>query len=100
MTKFKSLSRSDRPEKKYKVVLETAAGREKTIYFGDASLKDYTLFSAAEREGRKQRYLARHRAREDWSDPEKPGFWSRHVLWGDTPSVKTNLRLTLQRYRL
>lgn len=100
MTKFKRLAKSDKPDKKYMVVLETAAGREKTIHFGDASMKDYTLFSSEERAARKQRYLARHRAREDWSDPETPGFWSRHILWGDTPSIKTNLRLTLQRYKL
>ena len=100
MTKFLSLKRSDKPGKKYMVELETASGRTKTIHFGDASLKDYTLFSAEERMERKRRYLARHSAREDWSDPETAGFWSRHILWGDTPSVQENLKITRRRYGL
>ena len=100
MTKLLSFRRSDRPGKKYMVELETASGRTKTIHFGDSSLKDYTLFSAAERMEHKRRYLARHSANEDWSDPETAGFWSRHVLWGDTPSVQSNLKITKRRYNL
>jgi len=82
------------------VELETASGRTKTIHFGDANLKDYTLFRPAEREERKRLYLARHKATEDWSNPETAGFWSRHLLWGDTPSVRENLKRTLTRYHL
>lgn len=100
MTKLLSFSRSDKPGKKYKVEVQTASGRTKTIHFGDSSLKDYTLFSAEERMERKRRYLARHAANEDWTDPETAGFWSRHVLWGDTPSVQENLKITRRRYRL
>ena len=100
MVKFVRLSRSSKPEKKYMVELETDAGRRKVIHFGDASMKDYTLFSAAERAERKKAYLARHESREDWNDPTTPGFWSRWVLWGDTPSVQQNLKLTLSRFRL
>ena len=100
MTKLIRMSRSDRPDKKYMVELETEAGRRKTIHFGDANMKDYTLFSAAERAERKRAYISRHSAREDWRDPETPGFWSRHILWGDTPSVQQNLKLTRSRFHL
>ena len=100
MTKLVSFTRSDKPEKKYKVVLETAAGRSKTIYFGDSSLKDYTTHNPLEREERKRLYLARHRATENWKDPESAGFWSRHILWGDTPSIQTNLKRTKSRFGL
>ena len=100
MTKFVSMQRSSDPAKKYMVKLIGNSGRQKTIHFGDASMKDYTLFSAGERMERKRAYLQRHAATENWSDPETAGFWSRHVLWGDTPSVRENLKLTIRRYNL
>jgi len=100
MVKFLRMSRSDQAGKKYMVELQTDAGRRKTIHFGDASMKDYTLFSAAERAERKKAYIARHAANENWRDPETAGFWSRHILWGDTPNVQENLKLTLSRFKL
>ena len=100
MTIFLSLKRSEKPEKKYVVELESSAGRRIRIHFGDSSLKDYTLFSAEEREARKRSYLARHKAREDWSDPETPGFWSRWVLWGPHPSVQENLKFVRHKFKL
>ena len=98
--KLIAFKRSDKPEKKYMVVLNTATGREKTVHFGDAHMKDYTLFSAQEREARKQQYLARHGAREDWDDPETAGFWSRWILWGPFPSVSANLKWVRGKYHL
>lgn len=100
MVIFLSLKRSDRPEKKYVVELESSAGRRIRIHFGDASMKDYTLFSAQEREERKRNYLARHKATEDWNDPETAGFWSRWVLWGPHPSVQENLKFTRRKFNL
>ena len=82
------------------VTLMANSGREKTIHFGDANLKDYTLFSASEREDRKRAYLARHKATENWQDPESAGFWSRWVLWGPHPSVRENLRFVLNKFNL
>ena len=32
-------------------------------------------------EERKQRYINRHRKREDWKDPNTPAYWSRWFLW-------------------
>ena len=100
MTIFLGLHRSDKPEKKFYVELQGESGRSKRIYFGDANSKDYTLFSALEREERKRRYIQRHQSTEDWNDPETAGFWSRWILWGDTPSVQQNLKRTLSRFNL
>jgi len=102
MPRFFGLHKSDRPEKKYYVELEGESGRPRRIYFGDSSAKDYTLFNALEREERKRRYLMRHKANEDWSATGiyTPGFWSKHILWGDTPSVQTNLKRTKSRFNL
>lgn len=101
MTIFLRLVKSDNPEKKYRVDLIGDSGREKSVYFGDSSSKDYTLFNALEREERKRRYILRHKAREDWtaSGAETPGFWSKHILW-NLPTVKASLEDTLKRFSL
>jgi hypothetical protein len=100
MTKLLNFAPSSAAGKKYMVSLETSAGRSKTIHFGDSSLKDFTTHNPLEREERKRLYLARHRKTENWNDPETAGFWSRWVLWGDTPSIKTNLARTKSRFGL
>ena len=99
MAKLVSFSKSSAPGKKYTAVVEKD-GRKHTIHFGDSTMKDYTLFSAVEREARKRAYLSRHRSREDWDDPTTPGFWSRHVLWGPHPSVSANLNWVKGAYHL
>jgi len=100
MTIFLGLHRSDKPEKKYYVELKGDSGRIKRVYFGDSAYKDYTSHSALERGDRKRLYLQRHKATEDWNDPETANFWSRWILWGDTPSVRDNLKRTLSRFNL
>jgi hypothetical protein len=99
---FYGLHTSDKPEKKYYVEMEGESGRRKRIYFGQAGAKDYTLHNALERDERRRNYISRHRATEDWtaSGIETPGFWSKHLLWGDTPSVQTNLKRTVSRFNL
>jgi len=93
MTKFLGLHKSDKPEKKYYVELEND-GRTKRVYFGDAYSNDYTLWNPLVREERKRLYIQRHKAREDWTDINTPGFWSRWILW-NKPTVKASLKDTL-----
>lgn len=97
---FYGLHKSDKPEKKYYVELESESGRKKRVYFGASGMKDYTLFNPLERDERRRLYLQRHKKNEDWSNPETAGFWSRHILWGDTPSIQTNLSKTLSKYNI
>lgn len=97
--KLVSIRPSDRPEKKMMVVLETDAGRSKTIHFGDKSLPDYTTHNPMEREERKRLYLARHKVNENWNDPESAGFWSRWVLW-NRPTIAASVRDVKARYGL
>lgn len=78
MIKLKRLIPSQNSEKKFDAVLETDEGREKTVSFGSKNMDDFTL---TKDENQKKRYLARHKARENWSDPTTPGFWSRWYLW-------------------
>ena len=97
--KLVSFQRSDNPDKKYKVQVEISLGHIHTIHFGDAHLKDYTLYPATEREDHKRRYLARHHPTEHWSDPSTEGFWSRWILW-NKPTVSASLADTRLRFGL
>ncbi len=100
MVKFLSLKKSDKPDKKYMVELEGSSGNNKVIHFGAQGMNDYTTFNALERDERRRRYLQRHAKREDWNDPETAGFWSRWILWGDTPNIQTNLRKTRAKFNI
>lgn len=71
-------------------------GRVKTVKFGAAGMSDYTKHRDTER---KQRYLDRHREREDWSDPLTAGFWSRWILW-NLPTISQSLADVKSRFDL
>ncbi len=47
-------------------------------HFGAKGMSDFTLHKDP---ARKARYLARHAAHENWSDPKSAGALSRFVLW-------------------
>jgi hypothetical protein len=87
MTKTKAyLKKSSKPGKKYTVQVGTPDGRVRTIHFGAAGMSDYTKHKDPER---KQRYISRHKARENWSKSgvTTAGFWSRWLLWGE-PTIQ------------
>jgi hypothetical protein len=73
---------SNKPNKKYYILTETG----KKVYFGAKGYQDFTTHKD---EARKQRYIQRHEAREDWtkSGINKAGFWSRWLLW-NKPTIK------------
>jgi len=50
----------------------------KTTHFGAAGMSDFTINKDPQR---KQRYLNRHRARENWNAPMTAGALSRWILW-------------------
>lgn len=72
----------DKPEKKYFIVTNT----NKKIYFGQAGAEDFTTHKDEER---RQRYITRHKNREDWTKTgiNTAGWWSYHYLW-EKPSKK------------
>jgi len=80
-----SLSKSTRAGKKYMVKVEN-----KIIHFGQAEASDYTEHKDPER---KERYLARHRNRENWakSGIKTAGFWSRWLLWSE-PTIAASIK--------
>lgn len=73
--------------------------KEMTISFGAKGYDDYTTTPADEREEKKKLYLARHKAREDWTDPLTPGALSRWILWNKT-TLKASIADFKKRFKL
>ena len=74
-----TISKSDKKDKKFKAIVEDNS-RKKTVHFGQAGASDMTQHGD---EKRKDRYISRHRKREDWtkSGIDTAGFYSEHLLW-------------------
>ena len=83
------ISKSKNKNKKYDARIDG----KKTVSFGAAGMSDFTKHKDEER---KQRYLDRHRKREDWSDHKTASFYATNLLWNKktlTESIKdTNNR--------
>jgi hypothetical protein len=79
------LSKSSRSDKKYMVEVDG-----KTVHFGASGYSDYPTHKDSER---KQRYITRHKARENWakSGMKSAGFWSRWLLWGE-PTISGSIK--------
>lgn len=83
--------------KKYKAVFYDDSGKKvKTTQFG---AKGYSDFSIHKDPKRKQRYLDRHRDREDWSDYMSAGSLSRYILW-NKPTIKASITDYKKRFNL
>lgn len=72
-------------------------GDGKRIPFGAKGMSDYTIHKNP---ARRQLYLTRHRARENWNNPRTAGALSRWILWGDSTSLETNVRRFKERFSL
>ena len=83
--------------KKYKAVFETDKGRKKTTTFGAFGMNDYTL--TKDKEARK-RYRKRHSKDLKTNDPTRAGYLSYYILWGDSTSVRENLKSYKKRFNL
>ena len=88
---------STKPEKKKMAVFYDNFGNQvKVTHFGAAGMSDYTNHKDKER---KQRYLNRHRKRENWNDFTSAGSLSRWILWGE-PTLRASIQQYKQRFHL
>ncbi len=87
MTSVKITS-SDAKGKKMKAVFTDKDGGKKTIHFGAKGMSDYTKHGDEER---KKRYLARHKANENWNNPKTAGSLSKHILW-NKPTLSASIK--------
>jgi hypothetical protein len=94
---------SDKKDKKYdakfrekgcpcsKLASPECGKKEVIVSFGQKNASDYTKHKDDER---KNLYLARHEANEDWTKPMTPGALSRWILWN-----KKTLKASIQDFK-
>lgn len=87
--KLQSIERTPNGKKEFKAVFKKTDGKTKTTRFGTAS--NFAL-NPKKTEQDKNAYKARHNVRENWSDPTSAGSLSKHILWGNSRSVKSNTK--------
>tara|TARA_R110002072_G_scaffold3092_1_gene23113 strand:- start:5646 stop:5942 length:297 start_codon:yes stop_codon:yes gene_type:complete len=88
------LEKLKKGQKKFKVILENG----KTVSFGAKGYSDYTLHKDAKR---MDRYLVRHKKRENWTKNgiNTAGFWSRWLLWSK-PSLNGAIKLIENKFKV
>ena len=93
---------SSKPDKKYDAIIDD----KKTISFGQRGASDYTKHKD---DGRKQRYIARHKKNEQWDNINTAGFFSKNILWNkktitepirDTTNRFKNINIKLKSYKI
>ena len=87
------IKRSSKKDKKYDAVIDG----KKTISFGSAGASDFTQHK---NEVRKQRYIDRHKDREDWTKDgiKTAGFYAKNVLW-NKPSIRESINDLNKKYK-
>lgn len=87
------LAPSSRLDKKYMVKVGS-----RWIHFGQKGASDFTLHHDA---SRKENYLHRHQAKENWSHAgmNTAGFWSRWLLW-NKPSKTEAVRYIEHKFNI
>ena len=73
-----------------------ATGRSKVTHFGATGYEDFTIHKDV---ARRQRYLDRHKNKEEWSDPTTAGALSRWILW-TTPTLAASIADFKKRFKL
>jgi hypothetical protein len=91
------VKKSDKPEKKYVAIFTRENGREKKTYFGQAGALDYLKTGDKER---RSRYRSRHRKDLKTNDPSRSGYLSWFLLWGESTSLRENIRNYKKRFNL
>lgn len=91
------IKKSDKPGKKYVAIFTRDNGRTKTQHFGAAGMPDYTLTGDKER---RRLYRQRHAKDLKTNDPTRAGYLSRFLLWGDSTSLRENIRNYKRRFNL
>lgn len=88
MYKFIKIIKSKKKGKKYDAIFENLkTGRTKVLSFGAKGYSDYTKHKDKKR---KERYISRHKKRENWNDLMSRGALSRFILW-NKPTLKASI---------
>jgi len=73
------IKRSDKKTKKYVAIIDD----KKKVHFGQKGMSDFTQHHDVKRQ---ERYIERHKSREDWTITgiKTAGFFSRWLLWNQS----------------
>jgi hypothetical protein len=83
--------------KKYTAIFyDEKRSKIKTVHFGSAGMSDFTKHKDEER---KERYIARHSANENWSDYMTAGSLSYHLLWSK-PTLSASYNAYIKKFGL
>lgn len=94
---YVALYKSPIKTKKYRMIFYDKDGEESShTDFGASGMSDFTIHKDPER---KDRYIARHRKRENWSNKKSAGALSRWILW-NKPTLKASFEDYLDRFNL
>tara|TARA_R110000772_G_C13265938_1_gene435801 strand:- start:1107 stop:1442 length:336 start_codon:yes stop_codon:yes gene_type:complete len=100
------IKKSTNPKKKYMALFiyeEGGKEKKKTIHFGSAPNKDYTIYykedGKKKADERKSLYYARHIKREDWTKPMSAGTLSKYILW-NKPTLKASIADYIKKFKL
>jgi hypothetical protein len=100
MPVFVDIKPSNTKTKKYTAIfyhrVDGLVRKIKTTQFGAKGMSDYTIHKDKER---KERYLDRHRERENWNDYKSAGALSRWILW-NKPTLKASIADYKRRFNL
>jgi len=92
------IMKSKYPNKKFTIILYHAddGKKRKTLQIGQAGAEDFTTHKD---EKRKQKYIARHQARENHgiSGITTRGFWALHLLW-NKPTISESIKDIEQKF--
>ena len=87
---------STQKDKKLMAIFYDGEKKVKITHFGAKNFSDFTIHKNKER---KERYLDRHRKRENWNSYMTAGSLSRWVLW-NLPTLKASIADYKKRFKL
>ena len=93
--KLITIQKSTLANKKYMAIFEED-GKNIVRHFGAKGMSDYTINKDP---ARRDLYLKRHEARENWNDPKTAGALSRWILW-NKPSLSESITDFKRRFNL
>ena len=97
MPKLIKVVKADNNKNKLTAIFKSDNGREKKVSFGQKGADDYTITKDKEQ---RKRYRTRHKKDLDTKDPTRKGYLSYFLLWGDSTSLKENIKNYKKRFNL
>ena len=89
------IKKSDKAGKKYVAVFTKENGASKRTHFGQATADDYLKSKNKEQ---RSRYRARHASDLKTKDPQRAGYLSYYLLWGNSTSLRENIKTYKKRF--